>query len=91
MGRPACEPPGVPPGEETHDGAIFILGANSVLSDSRRPGSKLATRRKFPLVAAATPLGPAPWFMLFEFVELFDPKNQWLSPVVAVVTKAVHR
>jgi len=38
--------PGVPPGEEAHDGAIRILGVISVLSDSRRLGKTLPTRRK---------------------------------------------
>lgn len=71
----------MPPGEDTHDGAILIFGAINVLSDRRRPGSRFATRKKFPLVAAATPLGPAPFFMLLELVELFDPKNHWLNPV----------
>lgn len=79
VGRPACEPPGVPPGDEAHDGAILIFGAIKVLSDRRRPGSRLTTRRKLlvAVAAGAAPalLGPAPWFMLFELVELFDPKN----------------
>lgn len=43
MGRPL---PGVPPGEEAHDGAMRILGVISVLSDSRRLGNTLPTRRK---------------------------------------------
>lgn len=45
MGRP---PPGVPPGEEAHDGAMRIFGVISVLSDSRRFGNAVATRRKLP-------------------------------------------
>uniref|UniRef100_A0A8D8B285 (northern house mosquito) hypothetical protein n=1 Tax=Culex pipiens TaxID=7175 RepID=A0A8D8B285_CULPI len=43
IGRP---PPGVPPGDEAQDGAIRILGVMSVLSDSRRLGKALTTRRK---------------------------------------------
>lgn len=43
VGRPL---PGVPPGEEAHDGAMRILGVISVLSDSRRLGNTLPTRRK---------------------------------------------
>lgn len=43
MGSP---PPGVPPGDEAHDGAIRILGVISVLSDRRRLGKALDTRRK---------------------------------------------
>lgn len=38
--------PGVPPGEEAHDGAMRIFGVIKVLSDSRRLGNALATRRK---------------------------------------------
>lgn len=38
--------PGVPPGEEAHEGAMRILGVISVLSDSRRLGNTLPTRRK---------------------------------------------
>lgn len=43
MGRP---PPGVPPGDEAHDGAMRILGVISVLSESRRLGKAFTTRRK---------------------------------------------
>lgn len=87
VGRAACEPPGVPPGEEAHEGAILILGAMSVLSDSRRPGSSATTRKKFPPVDGPA-LVLAPAFMLFEFVELFEPKNHWLNPVFWTVKKA---
>lgn len=38
--------PGVPPGDEAHDGAMRIFGVIKVLSDSRRLGNALATRRK---------------------------------------------
>lgn len=44
IGRP---PPGVPPGDDAHDGAIRIFGVINVLSESRRLGNALATRRKF--------------------------------------------
>lgn len=43
VGRPL---PGVPPGDEAQDGAMRIFGVISVLSDSRRFGNALATRRK---------------------------------------------
>lgn len=43
MGKP---PPGVPPGELAHDGAILILGVIRALSESRRFVNVLATRRK---------------------------------------------
>lgn len=43
MGNPL---PGVPPGDEAHEGAIRILGVISVLSDNRRLGNALPTRRK---------------------------------------------
>lgn len=43
MGSP---PPGVPPGDDAQDGAIRIFGVISVLSDSRRFGNALPTRRK---------------------------------------------
>lgn len=39
-------PPGVPPGEDAHDGAIRIFGVINVLSDNRRLGNALETRRK---------------------------------------------
>lgn len=39
-------PPGVPPGDEAHDGAMRIFGVISVLSDRRRFGNALATRKK---------------------------------------------
>jgi len=38
--------PGVPPGDEAHDGAMRIFGVISVLSESRRLGNTLPTRRK---------------------------------------------
>lgn len=44
VGKPVVLP-GVPPGDEAHDGAIRILGANSVLSDKRRLGNTLVTRK----------------------------------------------
>lgn len=34
------------PGDEAHDGAIRIFGVISVLSDNRRFGNALTTRRK---------------------------------------------
>lgn len=43
MGNP---PPGVPPGDDAHDGAIRIFGVIRVLSDNRRFGNALTTRRK---------------------------------------------
>lgn len=43
IGRP---PPGVPPGEEAHDGAIRIFGVIRVLSDNRRVGKALETLKK---------------------------------------------
>lgn len=43
IGRP---PPGVPPGEEAHDGAMRIFGVISVLSERRRLGNAFTTRRK---------------------------------------------
>lgn len=39
-------PPGVPPGEEAHEGAIRILGVIKVLSESLLFGNALATLRK---------------------------------------------
>lgn len=39
-------PPGVPPGDDAHDGAIRIFGVINVLSDRRRFGNAFATRRK---------------------------------------------
>lgn len=39
-------PPGVPPGELAHDGAIRIFGVIRVLSDRRLLVNVLATRRK---------------------------------------------
>lgn len=44
--RVGSPPPGVPPGEEAHDGAIRIFGVINVLSDSLRFGKAFATRRK---------------------------------------------
>lgn len=43
MGRPL---PGVPPGDEAQEGAIRILGVMRVLSDRRRLGNALPTRKK---------------------------------------------
>lgn len=43
IGRPL---PGVPPGDDAHDGAIRIFGVIRVLSDKRRFGNAFATRRK---------------------------------------------
>lgn len=45
IGKPLL--PGVPPGDEAHDGAIRIFGVINVLSDKRRFGNALATRKKF--------------------------------------------
>lgn len=39
-------PPGVPPGDDAHDGAMRIFGVIRVLSDRRRFGNALATRKK---------------------------------------------
>ena len=45
MGSPP--PPGVPPGEEAHDGAMRILGGiMRALSERRRFGNALCTLRK---------------------------------------------
>lgn len=66
VGRPAVLP-GVPPGEDAHDGAMRIFGVISVLSDKRRFGNTLVTRRKL--------------LSLLVFVELFDPKNHCPIPV----------
>lgn len=44
MGSPV--PTGVLPGDEAHDGATRILGVFSMLSDSRRFGNELTTRKK---------------------------------------------
>lgn len=44
IGRPV--PTGVPPGEEAHDGATRIFGVFNMLSDSRRFGNELTTRKK---------------------------------------------
>lgn len=43
IGKP---PPGVPPGDDAHDGAIRIFGVIRVLSDRRRFGNAFATLRK---------------------------------------------
>lgn len=43
IGRPL---PGVPPGDDAHDGAMRIFGVIRVLSDNRRFGNEFATRRK---------------------------------------------
>jgi hypothetical protein len=58
-------PPGVPPGDEAQEGAILILGVIRVLSERRRLGKALATRKK----------------LLSLFVELLDPKNHCPMPV----------
>lgn len=58
-------PPGVPPGEEAHDGAMRIFGVIRVLSDRRRLGKAFETRRK----------------LLSLLVELLDPKNHCPIPV----------
>lgn len=49
IGRPPDPgvPPGVPPGELAQLGAILILGVIRVLSERRRFGKALTTRRKF--------------------------------------------
>lgn len=39
-------PPGVPPGDEAHEGAMRIFGVIRVLSDSLLLGKALTTRRK---------------------------------------------
>jgi len=39
-------PTGVLPGEEAHDGATRIFGVFNMLSDSRRFGNELTTRKK---------------------------------------------
>lgn len=39
-------PPGVPPGEEAHDGAIRIFGVINVLSERRLFGNALTTLKK---------------------------------------------
>lgn len=44
VGSPAV-PPGVPPGDEAHEGAIRILGVIRVLSESLLLGKALPTRR----------------------------------------------
>jgi len=44
IGRPV--PTGVLPGEEAHDGATRIFGVFNMLSDSRRFGNELTTRKK---------------------------------------------
>lgn len=44
IGKPL---PGVPPGDDAHDGAMRIFGVINVLSDKRRLGNAFATRRKF--------------------------------------------
>lgn len=38
--------PGVPPGDDAHDGAIRIFGVINVLSERRRFGNAFATRKK---------------------------------------------
>lgn len=65
VGSPEFVPPGVPPGDEAHDGAMRILGVIKVLSDKRRFGKALETRRK----------------LLSLFVELLEPKNHCPMPV----------
>lgn len=58
VGKPEL-PPGVPPGDDAHDGAMRILGVISVLSERRRLGNAFDTRRK----------------LLSLLVELLEPKN----------------
>lgn len=43
MGSP---PPGVPPGDDAHDGAMRIFGVMRVLSESLLLGNAFTTRRK---------------------------------------------
>lgn len=43
MGSP---PPGVPPGDDAHEGAIRIFGVMSVLSERRLLGNAFTTRKK---------------------------------------------
>lgn len=43
MGKP---PPGVPPGDDAHEGAIRIFGVMRVLSDRRLFGKAFVTRKK---------------------------------------------
>lgn len=43
MGNP---PPGVPPGDDAHEGAILIFGVINVLSDSLLFGKALTTLKK---------------------------------------------
>lgn len=64
VGNPEV-PPGVPPGDETQEGAMRILGVIRVLSERRRFGNALATRRK----------------LLSLLVELFDPNIHCPIPV----------
>lgn len=45
VGSPEA-PPGVPPGDEAHDGAMRIFGVMRVLSERRRFGNTFDTRRK---------------------------------------------
>lgn len=68
VGRPELLP-GVPPGDEAHEGAMRILGVIRVLSERRRFGKAFATRRK----------------LLSVFVELFEPKIHWPIPVPVVI------
>lgn len=43
VGKPL---PGVPPGDDAHDGAMRIFGVIKVLSDKRRFGKAFETRKK---------------------------------------------
>lgn len=79
MGKP---PPGVPPGDEAHEGAMRILGVISVLSDNLRLGNALATRRKLLSGEAGDPNHQAPLKMppkrcfSFRIVSTKIPKKQ---------------
>lgn len=53
IGKP---PPGVPPGELAHDGAILILGVIRALSDKRLVGKALLTFKKLLSLADADDL-----------------------------------
>lgn len=44
--RIGSPPPGVPPGDDAHEGAMRIFGVIRVLSDRRRFGNAFETRKK---------------------------------------------